>query len=61
MGDRYRDEISLSRRNHKGHKGAAPQETARTVCEERRALRSEYFKAKAKGSHKTASWTRLDA
>ena len=61
MGDNYRDAIALSRRNHKSRSGVTEEGSGRTLCEERRTLRSEYFKKKAKGHTQTPSWRRLDA
>ncbi len=61
MGDRYRDEIALQRRNHKGHKGAEQPATVRTTEQERNALRSAYFAKKAKGHRSPPAWRVLDA
>ncbi len=60
MGDRERDAIRLQRSNHKSHTIPAWSASARTVCEERRALRSEYFKKKSKGHSKAPAYRRLD-
>ena len=60
MGDSYRDELSLSRRNHKGHTTVAAPRAPRTICEEGRALRSEYFKKKAQSPQAKATRRLLD-
>jgi len=60
MGDSYRDQLALQRRNHSGHKGVAPKAPL-TEEQERRSLRSQYFAKKSKGFTKTPAWRRLDA
>jgi len=61
MGDSYRDQISLQRRNNKGHTGVERQAAVRTAKQERDALRTAYFKAKQKGHTTAPAWRRLDA
>jgi len=60
MGDCYRDQLAIQRRNNQGHKKPEATGSVRTVCEERRALRSQWFKKKAQGYSKTPAHRRID-
>ena len=58
---RYREQMEIQRRNNPGRKGSKRSATVRTTEQERNALRTAYFKEKAKGYRQTAAWRRLDA
>ncbi len=60
MGDRYRDELALSRANHKGRKKVQREVAVSPAEQERESLRADYFKAKSKGFQKAPAWRRLD-